>query len=1049
MISAFFIRRPIFSCVISIIIVIAGLVSLETLPISQYPDISPPTVQVSCNYPGASAQIVAQTVGQPIEEQVNGVEGMIYMSSTSANDGSYNLTVTFEVGTDMDMATVLVQNRVAIASPNLPSAVTQLGVTTKKKSTNIVLMMGLTSDNPAHDDLFLSNYVTLRIKDELARLYGVGDVFNFGAGDYSMRVWLDPEKMEARNLTVDDVNTAISEQNVQVAAGQIGQPPSPKGQKFQYVINAQGRLDQVTEFENIILRVNDDGGILHLGDVSRVELGSKTYTMASKLNGKGCAMLGVYQLPGANALNLADTVRSKMEELSKNFPGGMKYTIALDTTMFVHASIDEVVETLVIAIILVFLVIYIFLQDWRTTLIPAATIPVSLIGTFIVMAGLGFSLNMLTLFGIVLAIGIVVDDAIVVVENAERNMSQFGLAAREATIKAMEEVSGPIYATTFVLLAVFVPTAFLGGITGQMYKQFALTIAASTVFSSINALTLSPALCALVLKEENKSHNFLMRGFNWAFERVTRVYVWVADKFTRLAWLSMLGFAGICALTFFGFTSLPTGFVPNEDQGYAMINIQLPDAASLERTESVVERMNKAVSKLPGIDYWMSVSGYSLLDGGASSNAAAMWVVFKPWDERKTPELHADGLIQQINRVGYSMDEAAIVSFAPPAIQGLGTTGGFALELEDRGNIGLPNLQSIAEDYIQKCNTQSGLSTVYTTFRANVPQLFFDLDRVKAKNMGVGLDSIFGALQTYLGQKYVNDFTKFGRNYQVNVQADAGYRATVQDIRQLQVTNAEGDMTPLSSMAEVTKTLGPQIVVRYNMYPSATINGSPAPGYSSGQAMAIMESTAASVLPESVGYDWTGISFQEKQSGSEAILIYLLAVIFVYLVLCAQYESWTISLGVILAVPLALIGTTAGLMIRHLDVNIYTQIGIVLLIGLACKNAILIVEFCKDAREKEGMSIREAAMEAARLRFRPILMTSFAFILGVFPLVVASGAGAESRHALGTAVFAGMISATLLGVLFVPVFYVVIETLTERLFGKKAVAKPEQKDIAS
>jgi len=1036
MISRFFINRPIFASVVAIIIIIAGLVTLGVLPIAQYPEISPPTVAVSATYPGASATVLLDTVAAPIEQEVNGVEGMLYMSSTCANDGTYNLTVTFEVGMDMDMATVLVQNRVTTALPTLPEEVKNIGVTTKKKSTNIVLMIALTSPDNQYDDLYLSNYATLRIKDELSRINGVGDVFTFGVGDYSMRIWLDPEKLKTRRLTTNDVVNAIQEQNIQVAAGQVGQPPVPKGQNFQYVINTLGRLEDVEQFENIIIKTGQGGRITRIKDVARVELGSKTYSVTGVLDGKPTAILAVYQLPGANAIDLAKKIRAKMKKLKGAFPQGLEYEIPFDTTLFVQASIDEVVETLFIAIILVFLTIFVFLQDWRATLIPAATIPVSLIGAFIAMGMLGFSLNMVTLFGIVLAIGIVVDDAIVVVENTARNIDEFNMETKEATIKAMGEVSGPIVATTLVLLAVFVPTAFLGGVTGQMYRQFALTISAATFFSSINALTLSPALCAILLRPKPQRRNVFFRAFDWTFDKTKSIYERTVGKAIRLTAIMLVLFLGLAGAAFFGFVSLPTGFFPVEDQGYVMISAQLPDAASLERTTEVADMINKRVGAIKGIKNVLAVNGYSLLDGASSSNAAAFWIVFEDFDKRTTPTLQQNALIGKIRQAISNIQEANVVVFVPPAIPGLGVSGGFQMQLQDRGGVGLSTLEQMTQEMALDANGQTGLSNVYTTFRANVPQLFAEIDRTKAKTLEIPMSNIFSTLQAYLGSTYVNDFNKFGRTYQVNVQADSVFRVESEDIQRLEVRNNKGQMVPLSTLVSVNEMLGPQIVTRYNMYPAAPINGDAAPGFSSGQALNLMEQMAKAKLPPSMGFDWTGMSFQEKAAGNPMI-IFALAISIVYFVLCAQYESWSISFCILLSVPLALLGTIIAVAVRAMDVNVYTQIGIVLLIGLASKNAILIVEFAKDARES-GKGIIEAAAEAARLRFRPILMTSFAFIFGTFPLVVAQGAGAGSRQALGTAVFGGMIAATFLTVIFVPVYYVVIQGFSEWLSrGKK------------
>ncbi len=1034
--SRFFINRPIFAAVISIIIVIAGLVTITGLPIAQYPELAPPTVQVSTVYPGANAKIIADTVAAPIEQQVNGVEGMIYMSSTSTNSGSYNLTVSFATGTDPDMAAVLVQNRVAIAIASLPEEVKKIGVTTKKRSNSIVLMVTLTSPNNTYDKYFLSNYITLRLKDEISRIDGVGDVGAFGAGDYSMRIWLDPDRLRARDLTTSDVQNALREQNIQVAAGQIGAPPAPQGQAFQYTVNTLGRLNDPEQFGNIIVKQTLEGRITRIRDIARVEMQSKEYGYDTRLNGQENAVMMIYQLPGANAIELAADIRAKMEELKKSFPPDLEYQIPFDTTIFVEEAIAEVETTLWIAIGLVLIVIFVFLQDWRATLVPIITIPVSLIGTFAVMGMIGFSINMITLFGIVLAIGIVVDDAIVVVENTMRNIDEHGMNAKEGALAAMEEVTGPIIATTLVLLAVFIPTAFLGGITGQLYRQFALTIAASTFFSSLNALTMSPALCAIVLRPTPKKKMLFFRWFDSIFDRSRNGYEAVVRIMVRRSLITMLLFAGIAFAAWTGFTSLPTGFVPTEDQGYAMYAVQLPDAASLQRTREVVRQLSDGLKKTAGIKDVISVAGYSLLDSAGMSNGAALWVIFEDFAERIPKGHDMPDLLGRMAALGSSIQEAQILQFPPPPISGIGNTGGFQLQVEDMAGVGLPTLQEVAADLSADAVQNPAIAGARSTFRANVPQLFADIDRTKAKTMHIPLSEIFGSMQAYLGSSYVNDFNKFNRTFQVNIQAEAEARSQVKDIGHIQVRTAEGKMVPLATLLTVKEIFGPTVITRYNMYPTASITGSNAAGFSSGQAMAAMENAAREVLPDSMGSEWTGMSFQEKAAGNPGP-IFILCVVLVYLVLCAQYESWSIPMGVILAVPLALLGTVAALMLRGMENNVYTQIGIVLLIALACKNAILIVEFAVEAHRKKGLSIFEAALDAARLRFRPILMTSFAFILGVFPLVIASGAGGASRQALGTAVFGGMIAATLLAVLFVPVFFYVIQTMSEKMSARK------------
>jgi HAE1 family hydrophobic/amphiphilic exporter-1 len=1034
MFSQFFIQRPIFATVISIVIVIAGAITLVGLPVSQYPEITPPTVEVSASYPGANAQVISETVAAPIEQQVNGVEDMIYMSSTSASDGSYKLTVTFEVGTNLDMAQVLVQNRVKLAEPNLPEEVKRQGVNTKKKSTNIILFISLFSPNDRYDELFLTNYATLRLRDELSRIPGVGEVMVFPQSDYSMRVWLDPLKLRSRRLTTSDVLNAIREQNVQVAAGQIGQPPAPRGQSFQYPVNVLGRLSEVEQFEDIIVKA-EDGRITRLADVARIELGGKSYDITSRMNGAPSASIGVYQLPGANALDVATDVRAAMERMSRLFPEDMEYAVPYDTTIFVDESIKEVFITLFQAAALVFLVLFLFLQDWRATLVPAVAIPVSLIGTFAVMGALGFSLNMLTLFGLVLAIGVVVDDAIVVVEACVTHIER-GLSAREAALKAMREVSGPVIATTLVLLAVFVPAAFLPGITGQMYRQFALTIAVATVFSSINALTMSPALSALLLRPPKKRKNPFFRGFDAAFRKAEGGYSNLVKALVRRGAIMMLLFLGLATLTGWQFLKVPTGFLPIEDQGYLIAAVQLPDAASLERTAEVLDQIDGILEKTPGVENWVSLGGFSLIDGTNSSNAATIFIVMEPWDARKTPELSQAGILGHIQPRLFGIKEAIAFAFPPPGIPGLGVAGGFQMQIQDRGDAGLLELGQMVRELVIDGDAQSVLTNLNSTFRVTVPQIFAEVDREKAKKLDVSLNEVFGTLQAFLGSAYVNDFNKFGRTWQVKVQADHQFRIEPNDIRQLEVRDAEGRMVPIGTLVAAERTLGPQTIQRYNLFPSAAITGQAASGFSSGQALTLMEQMADAKLPASMGYEWTGMSYQEKKVGSESIVVFALAIILVFLVLAAQYESWTSPTAVILVVPLAVLGTVVALLMRDFDNNVYTQIGIVLLIGLASKNAILIVEFAAEQR-KQGLGILESAATAARLRFRPILMTAISSIAGFMPLVVASGAGAASRQAIGTAVVGGMIAATVMSLVFTPVFYVVMQSLSER-FGRRS-----------
>ncbi len=1028
MISRFFIFRPIFATVISLVFIIAGAVSLSGLPVAKFPEMSPPTVQVTAFYPGANAKVVAETVAAPIEQEVNGVENMIYMSSNSVDDGSYTLNVTFEIGTDMDMATVLVQNRVAIAQSKLPEDARRQGITTKKQSTQIVQFITLTSD-ANHDSLFLTNYANINIKDELSRIRGVGSVMIFGAEEYSMRVWLDPRKLKARGLTTEDVVATIAEQNVQVAAGRVGEPPAPAGTAFQLVVNTKGRLETPEEFEALIIKTAEGGRITRIRDVATVELGGKSYNYLASHNGKAAAAISIYQLPGANALDLAAAIHTKMQEVSRRFPKGMQYDIPFDTTKFVEASINEVYSTLFVAVVLVVIVIYIFLQDWRATVVPCAAIPVSLIGTFAAMAMLGFSVNMLTLFGVILAIGIVVDDSIVVVENTTRHVVA-GLSSKEAAVKAMEEITGPVIATTLVLLAVFVPTAFIGGITGQMYRQFALTISAAVLISTVNALTLSPALCGMLMRKTPVARFFFFRAFNKGFDVSTAGYNGVIRRMVRFVALVMILFAALIGVTGWGFSQLPTGFMPTEDQGYVFANIQLPDAASLQRTSKVMEHVDRILAKTPGVADRVAIGGYSILSGTTGSNLGMVAIVFDPWDERKDPSLSQDAIVAHIRREFAKIPEALAIAFIPPPIDGLGNAGGFQMQLQDRGGTGLVEMQTLSDEIVVDAGAQASLTAVSTTFRSGVPQLFADINRTKVKTLDIPLSTVFSTLQAYLGSAYVNDFNRFGRTWQVRVQADRQFRVDASDIRSLDVRNRAGDMIPLGTFTRVTETLGPQVIQRYNLYPSAQINGEPAPGYSSGQALTLMEQLTDEKLPSSMGYEWTGMSYQEKSVGNEQYVIFVLAVVFVFLVLAAQYESWTSPAAVILVVPLAALGVVAALMFRGATSNTYTQIGIVLLVALASKNAILIVEFASEKR-REGISIREAATEAARLRFRAILMTAFSSILGFLPLLVASGAGAASRQAVGNAVVGGMIAATLFSLLFVPTFFVVFQSISE------------------
>ena len=1032
MFSRFFINRPIFACVVSIVLVLIGAITIPLLPVEQTPDITPPTVKVSTTYRGASAQVTADTVATPLEEQINGVEDMIYMSSKSSSDGTMEIFISFEIGTDIDMATVLVQNRAAIAEPQLPEDVKREGLTTQKQSTNLSLLVNLLSPNGEYDDIYISNYINVYIKEVLKRVTGVGDITLFGAKDFGMRLWLDPDKLKARGLTINEVVEAIKEQNVQVAAGQIGAPPAPEGQVFQYTINTLGRLSDVEQFADIILKTDPGGRVLRVKDVARVELGAKEYTTYAQLNRTPSIAIGVYQLPGANALAVADGIRAEMDRLAADFPPGLEYDIAYDPTLFISESINEVVVTLFVAIGLVIFTVYVFLQDIRTTLIPAITIPVSLTATFAVMMALGMSINTLTLFGLVLAIGIVVDDAIVVVENTMRIIDEEHLPAKQATAKAMEQISGPVVATTLVLLAVFVPTAMMGGISGRLYKQFALTIATATVFSSVNALTLSPALCGLLLRPTKQKRGWLFDHFNNLFDKSTGMYMRIVKQLTRRTAVVMMVFIILLGLTVYGFDIVPTGFIPDEDQGYFFVQAQLPDGATLERTEHVMDRINQICKDTPGVADVITIGGFSLIDSININNTGCCFVTLDLWEERTGKGGHVTEIIASIQEKLGAIKEGKCFAFLPPPITGLGSAGGFEFQLQDRGGAGLTMLETVGEDLVFAGNADAALTRLNSNFRANVPQLYLDVDRTKVKTLGIDLLSVFHTLQGYLGSAYVNDFNIFGKTFKVMVQADHQFRTRIEEIVRLEVRNREGQMIPLGTLLTVSDTAGPQTVYRYNLYPSSTITGQPERGYSSGQSIAAMERLAAQKLPPMMGYEWSGVTFQQLAAGTQTAFIFALAIAFVYLFLAAQYESWSIPFGIIFSVPLAIFGAILATWMRAFDNNIYTQIALVLLIGLSSKSAILIIEFAKQRRQK-GESILQAAAEAARLRFRAILMTAFSFILGVIPLVIATGAGANSRRCLGTAVFGGMLIATVCGVFLIPVLYVVVQGFSEKI----------------
>jgi multidrug efflux pump len=1041
----FFIDRPIFAGVISIVISLAGAVCIILLPVAQFPQITPPTVTVKATYTGANAEVVEKTVTTPIEEQINGVEGMTYMSSISSSDGTSNITVTFDVGYDLDIAAVDVQNRVTMAQPQVPDDVRKYGITTQKQSPDFVLIICLYSENAEYDDLFLSNYAAINIVDRLKRLPGVGDVQIFGEKKYAMRLWLNPDKLTSMDMTAMDVINAVQEQNVQVAAGSIGQAPSPPGQVFTYSINTLGRLSTPKQFEDIIVRTKEDGSVVRVKDVGRVELGAENYGWYAHLNGGKAACIGIFQLPGANALQVAKEVYANMEELKERFPPGLKYAAAYDTTLFVKESIIEVIKTLLEAMLLVFLVVYIFLQNWRATLVPAIAIPVSLVGTFAVLQAFGFSINTLTLFGLVLAIGIVVDDAIVVVENASRCIDEKGLSPKDATKEAMHEVTGPIIATTLVLMSVFVPVAFMPGITGQLYRQFALTIAFSVGISAINALTLSPALCAALLRKTPDRQAWFFRKFNQVFDWCREQYLKGVRWFIKAWVLVFLVFAGLLFATYYMFMIVPTGFVPSEDQGYFMVMLQTPEGSSLDRTEKVCNRVEKILENMKGIKNVVMIGGYNLLNAANDTSSAAAFVMLDDWDKRKTPQLSLNGLMGTFMGEVATIDDAVIIPFPPPPIQGLSTTGGFEFELQDLTGGSLVELRAVAEKFMAAARQEPVLTPLSTTFEVNYPQFYIELDRTKAKSLKVPISDVFNTLQTFLGSMYVNDFNKFGRVYRVFLQAEKDYRANREDISKLYVRAQDGSMVPLSALVKVKQIRGVQNVKHYNLFRTISLYGGNAPGYSTGQAIAAMEKLADENLTSEYGYEWTATAYQEIKAGGMAPYIFTLALIFAFLFLAAQYESWVMPMMVMLAVPLAILGALLAQHIRGIANDVYCQIGLVLLIGLASKNAILIVEFARELRDR-GTSIVEAAVQASRERLRPILMTAFAFILGVVPMVVATGAGAASRHSLGTAVFGGMIASTFLSLVLVPVLYVVLERLRE---GKKKGAKNDEAAGAS
>ncbi|MHC2254562.1 HAE1 family hydrophobic/amphiphilic exporter-1 [Bradyrhizobium embrapense] len=1046
MISKFFIERPVLSNVIAILMILIGGVALFNLAVAQYPDVVPPTVQVTTRYPGASAKTVIDTVALPIEQQVNGVEDMLYMQSYSGADGTYTLTVTFKIGTDLNFAQVLVQNRVSSALSQLPAAVQNQGVTVQKRSTSILLFVTLTSPNKTYDSLFLSNYATINIRDELSRLPGVGNVTVFGAGQYSMRVWLDPNKLQARGLMPQDVVQAIQQQSQQVTAGQVGAPPAPQGQAFQYTLNVNGRLDDASQFENIIVKTGNVGDVIRVRDLGSVELGAQTYSQVFSLNQKPATGIGVFLSPGANALQVEKEVQKKVAQLAKQFPQDIKYDTPFDTTKFVQASIDEVYRTLIEAGLLVLVVILVFLQDWRAMLVPATTVPVTIIGAFAAMAALGFTINLSTLFAIVLAIGIVVDDAIVVVEGAAHNIER-GMSGHDAAIKAMDELFAPIVGITLVLISVFLPAAFLPGLTGRMYAQFALVIAATALLSAVNAATLKPTQCALWLRPPvpPEQRNFFYRGFNAVYDRVERGYTRIIGSIAGHARTSVLVALVLIGIAGYGLSRVPTGFIPIEDQGYLLAAVQLPDGAAIDRTQRVLDQVTEIARNTPGVEQVVTIAGISALDNSSSlANAGVAYVILKDWGARGPGE-DLRSLVYGLNDKLAVIPEARILVIPPPPIQGIGNAAGFAMQVQLRdGNADYGKLQAVTGAVVSNAQTQSALQRVQSSFRSMVPQFDVQVDRVKTETLHVTTDQIFSTLSSYLGASYVNQFTKFGRTFQVYTQADAQYRLTLRDIENMMVRNSNGDMVPLGTVARITPSVGPSLISLYNLYPSATIIGLPSQGYSSGQSMTLMEEIAAKTLPPGTGYEWTAMSYQEKAVGGQIYFVFALALLLVYLVLAGQYESWYAPISVILAVPLSLLGPMLVLTSLRIENNLYTQIGTILLIALSAKNAILIVEVALEHHIRDGKPVLESAIDAARARFRPILMTSFAFILGVLPLVIATGAGANARKSIGITVFSGMIASTCLAVLFVPAFFVVVQNFENWRKAKNGKAATPQ-----
>ena len=1039
--SGFFIDRPIFAGVLSMLIFIAGLISIFTLPISEYPEVVPPSIVVRAYFPGANPKVLAETIAAPIEEQINGVENMLYMSSQSTADGLTTITVTFEIGTDPNLALTLVRSRVAQATPRLPEITRQLGITTVKSSPNLTMVVHIKSPNDRYDMLYLRNYAVLNIKDELARIRGIGDVQIFGAGDYAMRIWLNPEKIAERDLSASQVVNAIREQNISASAGVIGGPPYLNGVEVQLPINVKGRFETAEEFEEIIIKTGDNGAITRLKDVARVELGAQQYALRSLLDNKQAAAIPIFQSPDANALQISTDVRAKMESLKKNFPSGIDYEIVYDPTVFVRESIESVIYTLLEAVALVVLVVIVFLQTWRASIIPLLAVPVSIVGAFFVMWLMGFSINVLSLFGLILAIGIVVDDAIIVVENVQRNISE-GLSPRDASFQAMREVTGPVIATTLVLVAVFVPIAFLSGLTGQFYRQFALTIAISTVISSINSLTLSPALCRLLLKSEGQDRDWLSRLmdilFGWFFKLFNigfgfgaSVYSFIVRHSVGHRLVMLLLYSGLLYLTYDLFQRVPPGFIPQQDKQYLIGFTQLPEGATLDRTEEVVRKMSDIALQEPGVKNAVGFPGLSIAGFINSSNSGIVFLPLDPFDERTDPSLNALAIAGRLQQKFAAIDDAFVFIFPPPAVIGLGTVGGFKLQLEDRNDMGYEALNDVLNQVKGQAYQTPELTGIFSSYQINVPQLYADLDRTKAKQLGLNIDEIFTTMQIYLGSLYINDFNQFGKTYQVIAQADKAYRSNPEDITRLEVKNNNGEMVPLGAVLSVEESYGPQNAQRYNAFRSADLTGAPAPGFSSGEAQDAIVDILEKTLPQGMDFEWTELTYQQILAGNSAVLIFPLCILLVYLVLAAQYESLTLPVAIILIVPMSLLSAIIGVWYTEGDNNIFTQISLFVLAGLATKNAILIVEFAREL-ELEGREVLAAAIEASQLRLRPILMTSIAFIMGVLPMATSTGAGAEMRITMGIAVLSGMIGVTLFGLLLTPVFYVLIRKLETR-----------------